>query len=63
VTKKQKTILGCFGLADTDVFKTAAEISTLLANNQSLLRDTNEADDQFGREDGFYGEDEINLCD
>lgn len=39
VTKKRKTILGAFGLADTDVLNSAAEISRLLGNNCSLLTD------------------------
>lgn len=57
VTKKQKTILSAFGLADTDVIHAASEISRLLANNQSLLTDTDEEDDLFeNEEDNFYGE-------
>ena len=64
VTKKQKIILSAFGLADTDVFNSAAEISRLLANNQSLLADADEEDDPFENEENdFYGEDEINICD
>lgn len=64
VTKKQKTILSSFGLADTDVFHSAAEISRLLGNNQSLLPDTDEENESFeNKEDDFYGEDEIDICD
>lgn len=66
VTKRQKTILSSFGLADTDVFQSAAEISRLLANNQSLLTE-NDTEDEFyqyqSEEDDLYGEDEIDLCD
>jgi hypothetical protein len=63
VTKKQKTILGAFGLADTDVLNSVAEISRLLGNNGSLLTDIDEENDPFeNEEDNFYGEDEIDIC-
>lgn len=64
VTKTQKIILSSFGLADTDVFNSATEISRLLANNQSLLTDVDEEEYPFKEEeDDLYGEDEINICD
>lgn len=64
VSKKQKTILSSFGLADTDVIQSASEISRLLANNKSLLTYTDEGDDPFEKEeDDFYGENEIDFCD
>ena len=56
VTKKQKIILSSFGLSEDDVINSAAEISSLLAKNQSLLT-VNEEDDE-GEEDDFDGEDE-----
>ena len=55
VTKKQKIILSSFGLSEDDVINSAAEISSLLAKNQSLLA-VNE--DEEGEEDDFCGEDE-----
>ena len=60
VTKKQKIILSSFGLSEDDVINSAAEISSLLAKNQSLLT-VNEEDDE-GEEDDFDGEDEDDFC-
>lgn len=57
VTKKQKIILSSFGLSEDDVINSAAEISSLLAKNQSLLTATEDEEDE-GEEDDFYGEDE-----
>lgn len=57
VTKKQKIILSSFGLSEDDVINSAAEISSLLAKNQSLLI-VNEDEDDEGEEDDFCGEDE-----
>ncbi|MGN0400527.1 MAG: hypothetical protein ACI4EO_10490, partial [Blautia sp.] len=48
----------------TDVFHSAAEISRLLGNNQSLLPDTDEENESFeNKEDDFYGEEKIDICD
>ena len=64
ITKKQKIILSSFGLADTDVTHSAAEISRLLADNRSLLSNTDEGDNTIeSEEDDFYGENEIDICD
>lgn len=60
VTKKQKIILSSFGVSEDDVINSAAEISSLLAKNQSLLT-VNEDEDDEGEED-FYGEDEDDFC-
>lgn len=57
VTKKQKIILSSFGLSEDDVINSAAEISNLLAKNQSLLT-VDEDEDNEGEEDDLYGEDE-----
>lgn len=61
VTKKQKIILSSFGLSEDDVINSAAEISSLLAKNQSLLT-VNEDEDDEGEEDDFDGEDEDDFC-
>lgn len=53
VSKKQKTILGAFGLNETDIRNTAAQIGHQLANNQSLL-ETNEEDDHGPDESTIY---------
>ena len=37
ITKTQKIILGSFGLDETDISKSAEEISKLLATGQSLM--------------------------
>ena len=59
VTKKQKIILSSFGLSEEDVINSAAEISSLLAKNQSLLSaDEDEDIDDDGEEDDLDGEDE-----
>ena len=60
VTKKQKTILSCFGMDNEDITKTAAWISDLLKKNQSLL---SEADENEGEEVDFDGEIEIDFLD
>ena len=56
ISKKQKIILSSFGISEEDAIKAAAEISTLLANNQSLLPE--EGDDDEWEEVDFCGEDE-----
>lgn len=56
VTKKQKLILGAFGLDDEYVRKKAGEISRLLAKGQSLLKDTMEGGE-------YDGTKEINFID
>ena len=61
VTKKQKIILSSFGMSEEDIRKTAAEISELLKNNQSLLPKANENDE--GEEVDFDGENEIDFLD
>ena len=53
VSKKQKTILSAFGMDTEDIRTLATQISNMLANNQSLLTDTEE-DDTYG-EEPFYG--------
>ena len=64
ITKKQKIILSSFGLADTDMIQSAAEISRLLADNKSLLSKADEEDKPFeSEEDDFYGENEIDIYD
>ena len=64
ITKKQKIILSSFGLADTDMIQSAAEISRLLADNKSLLSKFDEEDNSFeSEEDDFYGENEIDIYD
>lgn len=55
VSKKQKIILGSFGISEENVTNSAAEISKLLSVNQSLLAD--EGGDAEEKEE-FYGEDE-----
>lgn len=55
VTKKQKVILSSFGLSEDDVIKSAAEISQLLANNQSLLQEDEDTEDVEGEEEEFDG--------
>ena len=63
ISKKQKIILSSFGLADTDVFTSAAEISMLLKSNQALPNtDKGETDNDY-MEDSIYGEEEIDICD
>jgi transposase len=47
VTKKQKTILSAFGLDENSIRNTAAEISSLLTANQSLL-DASDKEDSDG---------------
>lgn len=49
VSKRQKTILSAFGMDDEDIRTLATRISNILANNQSLLTDTEE-DDTYGEE-------------
>ena len=56
ISKKQKIILSSFGISEEDVIKAAAEISALLANNQSLLPE--DGDDDEWEEVDFDGEDE-----
>ena len=56
VSKRQKIILSAFGLDDMDIRSTAAEISNLLANNQSLL-------EAAAKEDNEYGQNEIDYYD
>lgn len=51
VSKRQKTILSAFGMDDEDIRALALRVSTMLANNQSLLT-TMEEDDTYG-EDTF----------
>ena len=63
VTKKQKIILSSFGISEQDVFDSAAEISRLLAANQSLLFAADNEDKDEDKEDDFYGEDEIDFDD
>ena len=50
VTKKQKIILGSFGLEESDIRKTAEEINTLLINNQSLMNELPEEENDDGEE-------------
>ena len=50
VTKKQKIILGSFGLEESDIRKTAEEINTLLINNQSLMSELTEEENDDGEE-------------
>lgn len=50
VTKKQKIILGSFGLEESDIRKTAEEINTLLINNQSLMSELAEEENDDGEE-------------
>ena len=61
VTRKQKVILSSFGMSEEDIRKTAAEISNLLKNNQSLLPEPE--DDDEGEGVDFDGEDEIDFLD
>ena len=61
VTKKQKIILSSFGISEQDVFDSAAEISRLLAANQSLLSVSENEDED--KENDFHGEDEIDFDD
>lgn len=56
VSKRQKIILSAFGLDETDIRSTAAEICKLLANNQSLL-------ETESREDIENGQNEIDYYD
>ena len=63
VTKMQKIILSSFGISEQDVFNSAAEISRLLAANQSLLSASDNENENEGKEDDFYGEDEIYFDD
>ena len=64
VTKKQRVILGSFGLSDADVDICATDISRLLAKKQSLLDNNDDtADEDEWEEAEFYGEDEIDLFD
>lgn len=65
VTRRQKTILSAFGLADTDVFQSAAEISKQLADSQSpCIEDDPEYDGKYqNEEDCLYGKDEIDPYD
>ncbi len=58
VTRKQKIILSSFGMSEDDIFKSASEISRLLANNQSLMPDTEEEANDFEEEDDYDGTDE-----
>lgn len=55
VSKRQKTILGAFGLDDEYIRALASRISGMLANNQSLLTSTGE--------DDTYGEETIDIID
>ena len=57
VTKTQKIILSSFGLSEEDVIHSAAEISKLLAYNQSLLNQVEESEVE-GEEDDFDGTNE-----
>jgi len=50
VTKKQKIILGSFGLEESDIRKTAEEINTLLKNNRSLMNELPEEENDDGEE-------------
>ena len=52
VSKRQKTILSAFGMDEENIRTLATQISNMLANNQSLLTDTEE-DTTFG-EEPFY---------
>lgn len=52
VSKKQKTILGAFGMSSTDVETLALSIGNMLANNQSMLNIQEQEDDTDG-EDTF----------
>ena len=54
VSKRQKTILSAFGLDDMDIRSTAAEISNLLANNQSLLEAAAKEDEDGQDEIDYY---------
>jgi transposase len=56
VSKKQKIILSAFGISENDIKSIAAEIGTLLKNNQSLINDTDIEEDN-------YGESEIDIFD
>ena len=44
VSKRQRTILGAFGMNDDDIRSLANDISNMLANNQSLLSKNKEED-------------------
>ena len=61
VSKKQKVILGAFGMSDEDIRMISAEIADLLKKNQSLLPDPE--DDAEGEEADLYGEDENDFFD
>lgn len=50
VTKKQKIILGSFGLEESDIRKTAEDINTLLINNRSLMNELPEEENDDGEE-------------
>lgn len=52
ISKRQKTILGAFGMSAEDMQNQALNISNLLANNQSLMTTQEEEDDTDG-EDTF----------
>ena len=54
VSKRQKIILSAFGLDDMDIRSTAAEISNLLANNQSLLEAAAKEDEENGQNEIYY---------
>ena len=46
VSKRQKTILSSFGLDADDIRSIAAQISSLLENNQSFIDDTEQPDEE-----------------
>ena len=54
VSKRQKIILSAFGLDDMDIRSTAAEISNLLANNQSLMEAAAKEDEEDGQNEIYY---------
>ena len=54
VSKRQKIILSSFGLDDMDVRSAAAQISSLLANNQSLLETESKEDIEDGQDEIDY---------
>ena len=63
LSKKQKIMLSSFGLADADVFGSAAEISNLLKSKQALPAEDKEDIGSDYMEDSIYGEEEIDICD
>ena len=53
VSKKQKVILNAFGMEENDVRSTAAEISGLLTDDQSLLCSSKTEEDENGQDESI----------